>query len=161
MQDADASDTATIQQTLPEAAEQLEAVAAVTVSVAVIEVVVADKGYHSRTMVRGLETLAIRTSSANPIADHSRGPTKNPNGTRSTRIDVRSGATAGHDSSGNAGNCSNDHAPASMKLVGSEVCMCVGTRTLKRVLVHAGAFNLGLWMRMRFGVGTRVASRDV
>jgi transposase len=25
---------------------------------------------------------------------------------------------------------------------------------LKRVLVHAGAFNLGLWMRTLFGVGT-------
>jgi transposase len=25
---------------------------------------------------------------------------------------------------------------------------------LKRLLVHAGAFNLGLWMRMLFGIGT-------
>jgi hypothetical protein len=25
---------------------------------------------------------------------------------------------------------------------------------LKRLLVHAGAFNLGLWMRTLFGVGT-------
>ena len=25
---------------------------------------------------------------------------------------------------------------------------------LKRLLIHAGAFNLGLWMRMLFGVGT-------
>jgi transposase len=25
---------------------------------------------------------------------------------------------------------------------------------LKRLLVHAGAFNLGLWMRILFGVGT-------
>ena len=25
---------------------------------------------------------------------------------------------------------------------------------LKRLLVHAGAFNLGLWMRTIFGVGT-------
>jgi hypothetical protein len=25
---------------------------------------------------------------------------------------------------------------------------------LKRLLVHAGAFNLGLWMRRLFGVGT-------
>jgi hypothetical protein len=25
---------------------------------------------------------------------------------------------------------------------------------LKRLLVHAGAFNLGLWMRARFGIGT-------
>jgi hypothetical protein len=33
--------------------------------------------------------------------------------------------------------------------------MCAGTKNvLKRVLVHAGAFNLGLWMRALFGVGT-------
>jgi hypothetical protein len=51
-------------------AEQLEAVAAVTVSVAVIEEVVADKGYHSRTMARDLETLAIRTY----ISEPDRGP---------------------------------------------------------------------------------------
>jgi transposase len=37
---------------------------------------------------------------------------------------------------------------------------------LKRLLVHAGAFNLGLWMRTLFGVGTprslqgRVAAMD-
>ena len=51
-----------MQQTLPEAAEQLEAVAAVTDdAVEVIEEVVADKGYHSRTSVLDLETLQIRT----------------------------------------------------------------------------------------------------
>ena len=52
VQDADEGDTATIQETLPEAADQLDAVAAVTDdAVAVIEEVVADKGYHSRTTV--------------------------------------------------------------------------------------------------------------
>src|SRR5690348_17253713 len=45
-------------------AEQLEAVAAVTdEAVAVIEEVVADKGYHSRTTVHDLETLEIRAQS--------------------------------------------------------------------------------------------------
>src|SRR5438445_12568534 len=58
VQGADEGDTTTIQQTLPEAAEQLEAVAAVTDdAVAVIEEVVGDKGYHSRTTVHDLETL--------------------------------------------------------------------------------------------------------
>ncbi len=46
VQDADEGDTTTIQETLPESAEQLEAVGAVTDdAVAVIEKVVADKGY--------------------------------------------------------------------------------------------------------------------
>jgi hypothetical protein len=64
-------DTTTIQQTLPEAAEQLEAVAAVTDdAVGVIEEVVADKGYHSRTIVHDLEALDMRTY----ISEPDRGP---------------------------------------------------------------------------------------
>jgi transposase len=64
VQGADEGDTTTIQETLPEAAEQLEAVAAVTdEAVAVIEEVVADKGCHSRTTVHDLETLEIRCRS--------------------------------------------------------------------------------------------------
>ena len=67
VQDADEGDTTTIQQTLTEAAEQLEAVAATTDdAIAVIEEVVADKGYHSRATVRDLETLAIRTYISEP-----------------------------------------------------------------------------------------------
>src|SRR5436309_5533280 len=71
VQGADEGDTTTIQDTLPEAAEQLEAVAAVTDdTVTVIKEVVADKGYHSRTTVRDLETLEIRTY----ISEPDRGP---------------------------------------------------------------------------------------
>jgi transposase len=71
VQNADEGDTTTIQQTLPESAEQLDAVAAVTDNaVAVIEEVVADKGYHSRTTIHDLETLAIRTY----ISEPDRGP---------------------------------------------------------------------------------------
>jgi transposase len=48
VQGADQGDTTTIQETLPEAARHLEAVAAVTDdAVAVIDEVIADKGYHS------------------------------------------------------------------------------------------------------------------
>jgi transposase len=71
VQGADEGDTATIQETLPEAAEQLEAIAAVTNdTVAVIEEVVADKGYHSRHIVHDLETLDVRTY----ISEPDRGP---------------------------------------------------------------------------------------
>src|SRR4030095_4294644 len=70
VQGADEGDTTRIQETLPEAAEQLEAVAAVTAgAVAVIEEVVADEGYHSRTVVKDFETLAIPApTSASRIA---------------------------------------------------------------------------------------------
>jgi transposase len=71
VQAADEGDTSTIQQTLPEAADQLDAAAVITDgTVAVIEEVVADKGYHSRTMVHNLETLGIRTY----ISEPDRGP---------------------------------------------------------------------------------------
>jgi transposase len=67
VQDADDGDTTTIQHTLPEAAAQLEAVAAVTDdAVAVIDEVVADKGYHSRTTLRDLEMPKIRTHIGEP-----------------------------------------------------------------------------------------------
>jgi transposase len=57
----------TIQHTLPEAAEQLEAVAAVTDdAVAVIDEVVDDKGYHSGTTLRDLEMLKIPTYISEP-----------------------------------------------------------------------------------------------
>jgi transposase len=62
VQGADHGDTTTVHQTLRDAAENLDAVAAVTDEpVAIIDEVVADKGYHSRTTVYDLETMAIRT----------------------------------------------------------------------------------------------------
>jgi transposase len=71
VQGADHDDTTTMQQTLPEAAVQPEAVAAVTDdAVKSIEEVVADKGYHTRTTVHDLETLETRTY----ISEADRGP---------------------------------------------------------------------------------------
>src|SRR5262249_34444384 len=55
---------------LPEAAEQLEAAADINDNVKVMEEVVADKGYHSRTTVHDLETLGIRIY----IVEPDRGP---------------------------------------------------------------------------------------
>jgi hypothetical protein len=146
----------TIQQTLPEAAEQLEAVAAVTDdAVAVIEEVVADKGYHSRTTVHDLETLEIRTYISDPIADHSRGSINRRNATPSMPIDVASAVTAGNDSFGNGANCSSDRVHTSMRRVACGARTCGGTRTCSSgCSCPPGAFNLGLWMRSLFGIGT-------
>jgi transposase len=64
VQGADEGDTTTIEATLSEAAEQREAVAAVTDDpTTVIEEVVADKGYHSRRTVYDLEMLAALSRS--------------------------------------------------------------------------------------------------
>jgi transposase len=156
VQGADEGDTTTIQKTLPEAAEQLEAVAAVTDdAVAVIEEVVADKGYHSRTTVHDLETLEIRTY----ISEPDRGPQSWTNqeaerdavyanrrrirGDRGQRLLRRRGELLERP-------CAHLYETGGLRRAhvhGHE-------NVLKRLFVHAGAFNLGLWMRRLFGVGT-------
>jgi transposase len=156
VQGADEGDTTTIQRTLPEAAEQLEAVAAVTDdAVAVIEEVVADKGYHSRTTVHDLETLDIRTY----ISEPDRGP--------QSWIDQEAERDAVY---ANRRRIRGDRGKRLLRKRGellerpcAHLYETGGFRrahvrghenVLKRLFVHAGAFNLGLWMRTLFGVGT-------
>jgi transposase len=156
VQGADQGDTTTMQQTLPEAAEQLEAVAAVTDdTVEVVEEVVADKGYHSRTTVHDLETLEIRTY----ISEPDRGPQswidhraerdalyanrRRIRGARGKRLLRRRGELLERP-------CAHLYETGGLRRAhvrGHE-------NVLKRLLVHASAFNLGLWMRSLFGVGT-------
>ena len=62
LQEADQGDTTTMQTTLPEAVQQLEAVAAVTDDVVrTVEELVTDKGYHSKQTVLDMQTLGLRT----------------------------------------------------------------------------------------------------
>lgn len=155
VQGADQGDTTTIQQTLPEAAEQLEAVAEINDAVTVIEEVVADKGYHSRTTVHDLETLEIRTYISEPDrglqawADQeavrdavyaNRRRLRSPRGKRLLR---RRGELLERP-------CAHLYETGALRRAhvrGHE-------NVLKRLLVHASAFNLGLMMRALFGIGT-------
>ena len=156
VQGAGEGDTTTIQETLPEAAAQLEAVAAVTDdTVAVIEEVVADKGYHSRQTVHDLETLEIRTY----ISEPDRGPQSwiNQEAERdavyANRRRIR--GDRGKRLLGKRGEllerpCAHLYETGRLRRAhvrGHE-------NVLKRLLVHAGAFNLGLWMRTLLGIGT-------
>jgi transposase len=156
VQGADEGDTTTIQQTLPEAAEQLEAVAAVTDdAVTVIEEIVADKGYHSRTTVHDLERLEIRTY----ISEPDRGPQswigqeaerdavyanrRRIRGDRGKRLLRKRGELLERP-------CAHLYETGGLRRAhvrGHE-------NVLKRLLVHAGAFNLGIWMRSLCGIGT-------
>jgi transposase len=155
VQGADEGDTTTIQETLPEAAEQLEAVAAVADSVAVIEEVVADKGYHSRRTVHDLETLEIRTYISEPdrgsqswTGQHAERDAVYANrrrirGDRGQRLLRKRGELLERP-------CAHLYETGGLRRThvrGHE-------NVLKRLLVHAGAFNLGLWMRTLLGVGT-------
>jgi transposase len=156
VQGADEGDATTIEATLPEAAEQLEAVAAVTDDpTTLIEEVVADKGYHSRRTVYDLEMLEIRTY----ISEPDRGPQswvdqererdavyanrRRIRGERGKRLLRRRGELLERP-------CAHLYETGGLRRAhvrGRE-------NVLKRLLVHAGAFNLGLWMRTLFGVGT-------
>jgi transposase len=156
VQGADEGDTTTMQQTLPEAAEQLEAVAEISDdAVAVIEEVVADKGYHSRTIVHDLETLEIRTY----ISEPDRGP-QSWTGQAAERDAVYANRRRIR---GNRGKRLLRKRGELLERPCAHLYESGGLRrahvrghenVLKRLLVHAGAFNLGLWMRTIFGVGT-------
>src|SRR5919201_935914 len=146
----------TIQETLPEAAEQLEAVAAVTDdAVNVIDEVVADKGYHSRTTVHDLETLEIRTYIGEPDCgpqswtdqraerDAVYANRRRIRGARGKRLLRRRGELLERP-------CAHLYETGGLRRAhvrGHE-------NVLKRLLVHASAFNLSLWMRSLFGIGT-------
>ena len=156
VQGADEGDTTTIQGTLPEAAEQLEAVAAVTDdAVPVIEEVVADKGYHSRATVHDLEMLEIRTYISEPDRGRQSWPDQEAerDAVYSNRRRIR--GDRGKRLLRGRGEllerpCAHLYETGGLRrshVRGHE-------NVLKRLFVHAGAFNLGLWMRTLFGVGT-------
>jgi transposase len=156
VQGADEGDTTTIQETLPEAAEQLEAVAAVTDDrVAVIDEVVADKGYHSRRAVHDLEMLEIRTY----ISEPDRGP-QSWNDQEAERDAVyanrrRIGGDRGKRLLRKRGELLERPCAHLYETGGLRRTHVRGRENvLKRLLIHAGGFNLGLFMRTLFGVGT-------
>jgi transposase len=131
-------------------------VAAVTDhTVKVVEEVVADKGYHSRTTVHDLEMLEIRTY----ISEPDRGPQswtdqhterdavyanrRRIRGARGKRLLRRRGELLERP-------CAHLYETGGLRRAhvrGHE-------NVLKRLLIHASAFNLGLWMRRLFGIGT-------
>jgi transposase len=120
--------------------------------------VVADKGYQSRTTVHDLETLEIRTY----ISEPDRGPQSwidqeaERDAVYANRRRIRS----------DRGKrllrrrrellerpCAHLHETGGLRRAhvrGHE-------NVLKRLLVHASAFNLALWMRTLFGIGTPCA----
>ena len=122
---------------------------------AVIEEVVADKGYHSRTTVHDLEMLEIRTY----ISEPDRGPQswidqeaerdavyanrRRIRGDRGQRLLRKRGELLERP-------CAHLYETGGFR----RVHVRGHQNVLKRLLVHASAFNLGLWMRTLFGIGT-------
>ena len=156
LQQADQGDTTTIQVTLPEAIEQLEAVAAVTDDeVKTAEELVTDKGYHSKHTVLDVQDLGLRSYISEP--DRGR---QNWIGQDAERDAVYA----------NRRRIEGERGQKLMRQRGellerpNALLYETGAmrRThlrghgniLKRLLVHAAACNLGLWMRTLTGIGT-------
>jgi transposase len=156
VQGADQGDTTTIETTLPEAIEQLEAVAAVTdAPVATGDELVTDKGYHSKQKLLELQTLGVRTY----ISEPDRGPQgwvdqraerdavyanrRRVRGVRGKRLLRRRGKLLERPNAFlyETGGMRRTHLRGHGNV-------------LKRLLIHAGGCNLGLLMRTLCGIGT-------
>ena len=150
--DADDGDTATSIETLIEAAEQIEAVRPDSDG---IEEVVGDKGYHSNQSLMALEAVGVRSYISEP--DRGRRNWKKHaeardavyrnrrriRGARGLRLLRRRGERL-------------ERPFAHLYETGGmrRVHLRGHTNILKRLLIHAGGFNLGLLMRQLIGVGT-------
>lgn len=156
VQGADQGDTTTIAETVTAAAEDLEAVAAVTDEhTAVIAEVVADKGYHSNQVLVDLAALDLRTYIAEP--DRGRRKWKRHAAARdavyANRRRIR----------GARGRGLQRQRSERLERPNAHLYETGGMRRthlrghaniLKRLFVHVGGFNLGLLMRTLVGIGT-------
>jgi transposase len=152
---ADVGDTTSFVETVIAAAEQVETAHAASPTPGELAEIVADKGYHSNQTMIDLEAVAVRSYIAEPDRGR-RDWTKTPEaqspvygnrrrvrGTRGKRLLRRRGEyverTFAHvyDTGGLRRTHLRGH-----------------PNVLKRLLVHAGAFNLGVLMRTVFGRGT-------
>jgi transposase len=156
VQGADQGDTTTIAETVTTAAEELEAVAAATDGeTAVIDEVVADKGYHSNQVLVDLAALDLRTYVAEP--DRGRRTWKK-------KADARDAVYANRRRIRGARGLAllrrrserlerpNAHLYETGAL--RRTHLRGHANILKRLLVHISGFNLGLLMRALFGIGT-------
>jgi transposase len=152
VQDADEGDTTTSQETLIEAAEQVEAVLPDGNG---IEEVVGDKGYHSNQSLVDLEAVGVRSYISEPDRGR-RNWKKHPDaraavyrnrrrirGARGLRLLQLRGERL-------------ERPFAHLYETGGmrRVHLRGHTNIRKRLLIHASGFNLGLLMRHLIGVGT-------
>ena len=155
LQGADKGDTTTIVETAIAAAEQIEEAQAAVEDPQPLEEAIADKGYHSNQTMVDLDAVGIRSYVAEPDRgrwDWSKAPEaqapvygnrRRIHGPRGRRLMRRRGELIErsfahvYDTGGMRRTHLRGH-----------------TNILKRLLIHAGGFNLGLVMRHLIGVGT-------
>jgi len=152
---ADVGDTTSLVETAMAAAEHIEAAHTASSTPAALREIVADKGYHSNQTMIDLEAVGVRSYIAEPERGR-RDWTKTPEaqapvyanrrrvrGARGKRIMRRRGEYVERSFAHmyDTGGLRRTHVRGHHNI-------------LKRLLVHAGAFNLGLLMRKAFGRGT-------
>ena len=155
LQGADAGDTTTIVETATAAADQIADAQVDVAEPQALEEIIADKGYHSNQTMIDLDAVGLRSYIAEPDRgrrDWSEAPEaqapvyanrRRTRGRRGRRLMRRRGETIErsfahvYDTGGMRRTHLRGHA-----------------NILKRLLIHAGGFNLGLVMRQVFGVGT-------
>jgi transposase len=155
LQGADQGDTTTIVETATAAAEQIEDAQADVDEPQPLEEIIADKGYHSNQSMVDLDAVRIRSYVAEPARgrrDWSKEPAaqapvygnrRRIRGARGRRLMRRRGEMIErsfahlYDTGGMRRTHLRGH-----------------TNILKRLLIHAGGFNLGLIMRQLIGLGT-------
>src|SRR5215207_8012418 len=155
LQGADAGDTTTIVETATAAADQIEDAQADVDEPQALEEIIADKGYHSNQTMVDLDAVGVRSYIAEP--DRGRrdwsevpeaqapvyGNRRRIRGRRGRRLMRQRGERIErsfahlYDTGGMRRTHLRGH-----------------TNILKRLLIHAGGFNLGLIMRHLIGIGT-------
>lgn len=155
LQGADEGDTTTIVETAIAAAEQVEDAQAAVDQPQSLEAIIADKGYHSNQTMVDLEAVTIRSYIAEPDRgrrDWSKSPEaqapvygnrRRIRGRRGRRLMRQRGERIERSFAHvyDTGGMRRTHLRGHINI-------------LKRVLIHAGGFNLGLVMRHLIGVGT-------
>jgi transposase len=155
LQGADEGDTTTIVATATAAAEQIEAAQAEVKKPQPLEEIIADKGYHSNETLVDLAAVGIRSYVSEPDRgrrDWSKAPeAQAPVYGNRRRIRGRRGRhlmrQRGERIERSFAHLYDTGGMRRTHLRGH-------TNILKRVLIHAGGFNLGLMMRQLIGLGT-------
>jgi transposase len=152
---ADVGDTTSLVETAIAAAEQVEAAHVGSATPADLAEIVADKGYHSNQTMVDLHAVEVRSYIAEPDRGRRDWPTmpeaqspvygnrRRVRGTRGKRLLRQRGEYVERSFAHvyDTGGLRRTHLRGHQNI-------------LKRLLVHAGAFNLGLLMRQAFGRGT-------
>jgi transposase len=157
IQDADQGDTSTLGKTLDEAETQLQRVQKRTraCDAGGLQEVVADKGYHSTSVLQELEAAGLRAYVSEPERGRRRwrGDTSSRDMVYANRR--RNQGRRGqrlHRLRGERAERPFAHLYRTGRL--RRIHLRGHQNILKRILLHSGAFNLGLLMRKAFGAGT-------